>query len=326
MGEVLSQNEIDSLLQALSSGELDADDISSGDERSTKNYDFRRPAKFSKEHLRTLEIIFEHYGRLLSTNLPVYLRKNIQVSVVNSEACTFSEFSTALANPVLLGIVSFEPLNGSIMVELAANLGFTMVDRMLGGPGNPLEKSRDFSEIERTIVDKMMAVCISLLREPWRNVVDLTPVLERVETNPQFAQIIAPTEMIAIVTLNIKIGDVEGLMNVCLPYFTLESVMDKLNTKYWFASMKESSDENYEDYIESVIRKVSMPIKAVLGKSTITVSDFVNLQCGDIIKLGSKVDSEMEIYVGNLKKFKALPGSSKDSYAVRVTQVLREEE
>ncbi len=326
MGEVLSQNEIDSLLQALSSGELDADDISSGDERSTKNYDFRRPAKFSKEHLRTLEIIFEHYGRLLSTNLPVYLRKNIQVSVVNSEACTFSEFSTALANPVLLGIVSFEPLNGSIMVELAANLGFAMVDRMLGGPGNPLEKSRDFSEIERTIVDKMMAVCIGLLREPWKNVVDITPVLERVETNPQFAQIIAPSEMIAIVTLNIKIGDVEGLMNVCLPYFTLESVMDKLNTKYWFASMKESSDENYVEYIESVIRKVGMPIKAVLGKSTITVSDFVNLQCGDIIKLGSKVDSEMEIYVGNLKKFKALPGSSKDSYAVRVTQVLREEE
>ncbi|HCM90939.1 MAG TPA: flagellar motor switch protein FliM [Lachnospiraceae bacterium] len=326
MGEVLSQNEIDSLLQALSSGELDADDISSGDERSTKNYDFRRPAKFSKEHLRTLEIIFEHYGRLLSTNLPVYLRKNIQVSVVNSEACTFSEFSTALANPVLLGIVSFEPLNGSIMVELAANLGFTMVDRMLGGPGSPLEKSRDFSEIERTIVDKMMAVCVGLLREPWKNVVDITPVLERVETNPQFAQIIAPSEMIAIVTLNIKIGDVEGLMNVCLPYFTLESVMDKLNTKYWFASMKESSDENYVEYIESVIRKVGMPIKAVLGKSTITVSDFVNLQCGDIIKLGSKVDSEMEIYVGNLKKFKALPGSSKDSYAVRVTQVLREEE
>ena len=292
MGEVLSQNEIDSLRQALSSGELDADDISSGDERSTKNYDFRRPAKFSKEHLRTLEIIFEHYGRLLSTNLPVYLRKNIQVSVVNSEACTFSEFSTALANPVLLGIVSFEPLNGSIMVELAANLGFTMVDRMLGGPGSPLEKSRDFSEIERTIVDKMMAVCVGLLREPWKNVVDITPVLERVETNPQFAQIIAPSEMIAIVTLNIKIGDVEGLMNVCLPYFTLESVMDKLNTKYWFASMKESSDENYVEYIESVIRKVGMPIKAVLGKSTITVSDFVNLQCGDIIKLGSKVDSE----------------------------------
>ena len=324
MGEVLSQNEIDSLLQALSSGELDADDISSAEERTTKNYDFRRPAKFSKEHLRTLEIIFEHYGRLISTNLPVYLRKNIQVTVVNSEACTFSEFSTALANPVLLCIVNFEPLNGNIMLELAANLGFAMIDRMLGGPGNPLDKNRDFSEIERNIVDKIIAVCVSLLREPWKNVVDVNPMLERVETNPQFAQIIAPSEMIAIVTLNIKIGDVEGLMNICLPYFTLETVMDKLNTKYWFASMKESSDDNYEEHIESIIRRVNMPIKAILGKSTITVSDFVNLQCGDIIKLGSKVDNEMDIYVGNLKKFKALPGSAKDSYAVRVTQVLRE--
>ncbi len=326
MGEVLSQNEIDSLLQALSTGELDADDISNIDEKPAKNYDFRRPAKFSKEHLRTLEIIFEHYGRLLSTNLPVYLRKNIQVTVVNSEACTFSEFSTALANPVLLSVVNFSPLNGSVIMELAANLGFAMIDRMLGGPGNPLDKNRDFSEIERSIIDKIIVVCVQLLREPWKNVIEIDPYLERVETNPQFAQIIAPSEMIAIVTLSIKIGDVEGLMNICLPYFTLESVMDKLNTKYWFASMKENNEDNYEDYIETIVRKVSMPIKAILGKSSITVSDFANLQRGDIIKLNSKVENEMDIYVGNLKKFKALPGTSKDAYAVRVTSVIREED
>ena len=102
--------------------------------------------------------------------------------------------------------------------------------------------------------------------------------------------------------------------------------MDKLNTKYWFASMQETDDEDYQEYIEAIIRKVGMPIKAVLGKSSITVSDFVNLQCGDIIKLGSKVDNEMDVYVGNLKKFRALPGTAKDSYAVRVTQVMREEE
>ncbi len=326
MGEVLSQNEIDSLLQALSSGELDADDISNADERVAKNYDFRRPAKFSKEHLRTLEIIFEHYGRLLSTNLPVYLRKNIQVNVVNSEACTFSEFSTALANPVLLAVVNFDPLGGNIMLEIAANLGFAIIDRMLGGQGNPLEKSRDFSEIERSIIDKIVSVCVQLLREPWKNVTDINPYLERIETNPQFAQIIAPSEMIAIVTINLKIGDVEGLMNVCLPYFTLESVMDKLNTKYWFSTMKDNSEEQFEEHIETIIRRVDMPIKTVLGKSTITVNDFVNLQCGDIIKLGSKVDSELDVFVGNLKKFRAVPGTSRDAYAVRVTQVLREEE
>ena len=326
MGEVLSQNEIDSLLQALSSGELDADEISNIDERSAKNYDFRRPAKFSKEHLRTLEIIFEHYGRLLSTNLPVYLRKNIQVSVVNSEACTFSEFSTALANPVLLAVVNFDPLGGNVLLEVAANLGFAIIDRMLGGQGNPLDKSRAFSEIERSIIDKIIAVCVQLMREPWKNVTEINPYLERIETNPQFAQIIAPSEMIAIVTINVKIGDVEGLMNVCLPYFTLESVMDKLNTKYWFSNMKDSADEQFGEHIETVIKKVSMPIKTVLGKSVITVSDFVNLQLGDIIKLNTKIDSELDVYVGNIQKFKGLPGTSRDAYSVRVTEVMREEE
>ena len=106
MGEVLSQNEIDSLLQALSSGELDAEEIKDNGEKQVKNYDFARPAKFSKEHLRTLEIIFEHFGRLLSSNLPVYLRKTVQVEVMNSEAVTYLEFSNALSNPVLLGIIS----------------------------------------------------------------------------------------------------------------------------------------------------------------------------------------------------------------------------
>jgi len=327
MGDVLSQAEIDNLLQALSSGEIDADEIKEDAGKNVKEYDFKRPAKFSKEHLRTLEIIFEHYGRLLSTNYPVYLRKNVQVSVVNSEALTFSEFTNSLSNPVILGIINFLPLSGNIMIELSATLGFAMIDRLLGGQGDPLEKNREYSEIELSLVEKMVAVSVSLLREPWKNVVDeLNPVLERVETNPQFAQIIAPTEMIAIVTLNIKIGEVEGLMNVCLPYFTLESIMDKLNTKFWFSTMQDNSDESYMEHMEDLIKHVQIPIMAVLGESSITVTDFVNLQVGDIIRLDSRVAQDMDVYVGNIKKFKALPGSTKDSYAVRVTEVIREEE
>ena len=132
MGEVLSQNEIDNLLAALSTGELDVGEMNDKDEKRVKNYDFKRPAKFSKEHLRTLEIIYEHYGRLVSTNLPVYLRKNIQVSVASSETVTFSEFTNALSNPVILGIVNFSPLPANIIIELSTNLGFAMIDRMLG--------------------------------------------------------------------------------------------------------------------------------------------------------------------------------------------------
>ena len=326
MGEVLSQNEIDSLLQALSSGDLDVDDIREPEKREAKNYDFARPAKFSKDHLRTLEIIFEHYGRLLSTNLPVYLRKTVQVEVINSEAVTFSEFTNALSNPVLLGIVHLEPLKGNFIMELAPKLGYAMVDRMLGGAGQPLEKNRDFSEIELLIIERIFAICVNLLIEPWANVVKVHPKLERIETNPQFAQIISPSEMIAIITMNIRVGDVEGLINICLPYISLEDVMDKLNTKYWYANMQAMDERSFQDAIESMIEKAPMPVKAVLGQSIISVNDFVNIQIGDIIRLDRKVEDELEIFVGNIKKFTALPGTSGENYAVRATSVIREEQ
>ena len=310
MGEVLSQDEIDNLLKALSTGELDADEMKNTDERQVKDYDFARPAKFSKEHLRTLEIIFEHFGRLLATNLPAYLRKSVSVDVVNSEVVIYSEFSNALSNPVLLGVVGMDPLMGNVIMEMASNLGFAIVDRLLGGVGNSLEKERDFSEIELSILERVFTICVNLLHEPWENVVEITPRLNRIETNSQFAQIISPSETIAIVTINLKIGDVEGLMNICLPYTTLEPVMDKLNTKYWFSTMKEKDSNSYEAAIENIIDNALIPMKAVLGTSKINVQDFVNLQLGDIIRLDRKVDDELEVYVGNIKKFKALPGYS----------------
>ena len=326
MSDILSQNEIDNLLQALSSGEVDAEEMKASSEKQVKNYDFSRPSKFSKEHLRTLEIIFEHYGRLLSTNLPVYLRKNIQVEVMNSEAVTYMEFSNSLSNPVLLGIVNFDPLEGNIIVEMASKLGYAIVDRMLGGEGEPLDKVRDYSEIELLIIERIMSACVQLLREPWANVVDVHPRLERIETNSQFAQIISPSEMIAIVTISIKIGDVEGFMNICLPYITLEPVMDKLNTKFWYSNMQERAGMEYADTIESLISKAIVPVKAVLGKSIISVNDFSGLQPGDIIRLDTKVNQELDVYVGDIKKFTALPGSTGEDYAVRITSVIREEQ
>lgn len=326
MGEVLSQNEIDNLLAALSTGELDVDTIQEDEQIQAKNYDFERPTKFSKEHLRTLEIIFEHYGRLLSTNLPIYLRKNVQVGVASSETVIFSEFTNALSNPIILGITNFAPLAGSIILELSTNLGYAMIDRMLGGGGNPLEKNREFSEIELSIVEKMMIVCIQLLREPWKNVLEINPILDRLETNPQFAQVIAPNDMVAIVTLNLKFGDVEGIMNVCLPFFTLENIMDRLNTKYWFANMQQVDDTEYDEFIESMIRRVDVPVKAILGRSKVSVNDFLNLQVGDVIRLDTKVDTELNVYVGNIKKFTAMPGADEEHYAVQVTSVIREGE
>lgn len=326
MGDTLSQEEIDNLLKAFNDGDLNADDFSDTKEKQVKNYDFARPSKFSKDHLRTLEIIFENYGRLLSTNLPAYLRKNVQVEVVNAEANTYSEFANALSNPVILGVVNFAPLEGNIIIELSANLGFTIVDRMLGGGGAPLERNREFTEIELIILERVLEVCTNLLVDPWESVVSIEPRLERIETNSQFAQFISPGEMTAIITMSVKIGSVEGLMNICIPYSCVEPVIDKLNTKYWYSSMKESDSGAYQEVIEDIIDYAKIPVKAMLGRSTISVNDYINIQIGDIIKLDTKVNDELEVYVGNIKKFTALPGATSDSYAVRVTSVIREEQ
>ena len=295
------------------------------EERQVKDYNFARPSKFSKDHLRTLVFIFEHYARLLSTNLPVYLRKNVQVEVMHAEAATYQEFSNSLSNPVLLGVVNFMPLEGNIIIEMASGLGYTIVDRMLGGSGVPLEKAREFTEIELTIIERIMVVCTNLLVEPWHNVQVLEPMLERIETNSQFAQFVSPNEMTSIVTMNIRIGDVEGLFNICIPYAVVEPVIEKINTKYWYSTAEVRDEDVYREIIENSLNRAQIPVRAIMGKSAISVNDFMHLQVGDIIKVDTKIEDELDVYVGNIKKFSALPGAYDDAYAVKIKKVYREE-
>lgn len=265
MADVLSQSEIDSLLSALNNGDFDPTENEEVEERQIKDYNFARPSKFSKDHLRTLVFIFEHYARLLSTSLPVYLRKNVQVEVMHAEAATFQEFSNSLSNPVLIGVVNFAPLEGTIVIEMASGLGYTIVDRMLGGSGTPLEKAREFTEIELSIIERVMSVCTNLLVEPWINVQELNPTLERIETNSQFAQFVSPNEMTSVVTMDIKIGDVQGLMNICIPYTVVEPVIDKINTKYWYSTADVKSNEAYREMIEETLGRAQIPVRAITG-------------------------------------------------------------
>lgn len=325
MGDVLSQSEIDNLLSALNSGEFDPADSEKEDEKQVKDYNFARPSKFSKDHLRTLVFIFEHYARLLSTHLPIYLRRNVQVEVMHAEAATFQEFSNSLSNPVLLGVVNFAPLEGTIIVEMASSLGYTIVDLMLGGSGVPLDKPREFTEIELSIIQRIMMVCTNLLIEPWANVQKINPTLERIETNSQFAQFVSPNEMTSIVTMNIKVGDVEEVMNICIPYAVVEPVIDKINTKYWYSTSEIKDDDRYRNFIEDNIHKAKIPVRAIMGRSAISVNDFIHLQPGDIIKINTKIEDELDVYVGNIKKFSALPGAYEDAYAVKIKSVYREE-
>ncbi|MCL2236377.1 MAG: flagellar motor switch protein FliM [Defluviitaleaceae bacterium] len=330
MAEVLSQSEIDELLRSISDGgaSLEVEETSSRGkgEKPTIPYDFARPQKVNKEQQRTLEIMYDAYCRSLSSFLSGYLRASVNIEVISAEQVAFNEFSNALTNPCILSIVELPPLKGSIILELSANIGYAVIDRILGGPGTGIKQIRDFSEIEKILLERVVAHMLGPLPEAWENVKEIRPRLSRIETNPQFGQIIPPTETTALITMSVKVGAVEGLMNFCLPIPVIEPVLDRLYTKYWFATARDDDDHDYKEDVQEKLETADVAISAVVGRTNIMVSDFVNLTIGDVLILDSYTDSDFEIRVGPLKKFYAKAGISRGRNAVQITKLIQREE
>lgn len=328
MSDILSQNEIDDLLSALSSGEVDVTEIEEEKkERKVKKYDFRRPDKFGKDQLRTLEIIHENFSRLLNNFLSGYLRTYIEVDVLSTQGMTYSEFSNSVSNPAILGIVKFSPLDGQIIIDFAVDIAFAMIERVLGGVGKSglLKESRALTEIEMVLLKNIMNKFINLLKEPWGNIIELKPKLENIETNSQFAQIVSPSESIALITFNLKIGDVEGMVNIAIPHYVIEPILPNLTSKLWFQSnlKKQLSDEE-RNALHTRIEKANLNIKTVVGRSSLLVEEFLSLQVGDVIILNSKVSDELEVYVDQELKYFGHPGLKNNRMAVRITRQAEE--
>jgi len=328
LGDILSQNEIDDLLAQLIAGEINANELKTGkDEKKVKKHDFKRPSKFAKEHLRTLQIIQENYARLITNFLSGYLRTLVQIDVISMEALQFSEFTNSIANPAVLAIVNFSPLPGNIILDLSPTLAYALIERMLGGRGGgKIEKIRTFTEIEIAILMRTISQMLTYMREPWENVVELNPTLNTIETNAQFVQIINPTEMVALATFNVKIGEVEGFMNLCIPHMVLEPVMEKLSTKIWFSMIEKGTDEETKMSIEKKVSETEVPVTAVLGRTYLTVSEFLELQPGDVLQLDTPVDGDIQVMVGSLHKFYGKPGVKNKKIAVKVTGIVRRED
>lgn len=327
MGDILSQNEIDELLKALNTGEIDVNQMqTTNEERKIKNHDFRKPNKFAKDHLRTLEIIHENYARMVTNFLSGYLRALVQVEVISVEEITYYEFNNSISNPAILGIVDFSPLPGTGLLEIAPNIVFSLIDRILGGKGSSTQKIREYTEIELAIIERMITQLLNLMKEPWENVTQIKPKLDKIETNAQFAQVISPNEMVALITLSCKIGEIEGMINICIPYPVLESVLPKLSTKFWFSMREKAFTEEGKKALEKKIENTVVPVKAILGKTELTLAEVAEIQVGDVIQLDSNIDKDLDVYVGDIYKFNARAGIKKNRVAIKVTGVIREEE
>ncbi|MCX7708918.1 MAG: flagellar motor switch protein FliM [Clostridia bacterium] len=327
MGDILSQNEIDELLKALNTGEIDVHQMqNTTQEKKIKSHDFRRPSKFAKDHLKTLHIINENYARLVTNFLSGYLRTLVQVDVISVEPLQYLEFTNSISNPVILGVIDFTPLTGQIILEMAPNIAYSLIDRILGGKGTSIDKIRGFTEIELAIIERIIIQILNLMREPWENVLSIRPRLEKIETNAQFAQIISPNEIIALVTLSARVGDVEGMINICIPHMVVEPIISKLSTRLWFSSVEKESTKETKESIEIKIENTRVPVRAVLGRTTISVNEFIELQPGDVIPLDTAVNGDLEVLVGDLLKFYATPGVKKNKVAVKISEVVRREE
>lgn len=325
MSEVLSQSEIDALLSALQSGEVDVEAIRH--EESSKKvrvYDFRRPSKFSKDQLYTLEVIYDNFCRLLTTYLSGSLRSRVLAKVVSVDQITYEEFIRSIPNPTILNIFSMEPLEGKAILEINPIIGFSIIDRLFGGPGLSTIKGRPLTEIERSVMEKLSEKILSHFRESWSSLIELDAYIETIEINPQFTQIQSPLEMVIIITINMQIAETEGLINICLPCLMLEPISDKLNTKFWFSGNSPSANGNSSLYLRKVVEKTTLPVSAVLGRNTISIGELMELQVGDVIPLEQTKNSDIEVYVESKLKYWGKPGLLGNNVAVQISRIYQE--
>jgi flagellar motor switch protein FliM len=325
MTDVLSQEEIDTLLSAMTSGEVAPDTlIQTQEQKKIKIYDFRRPDKFSKDQLRTLQMMHETFARLTTTSLSAQLRAMVSVHVSSVDQLTYDEFVRSIPNPTTLAIVNMDPLKGSAILEIDPSITFTIIDRLFGGKGEPLKISRELTDIEMAVMEGIIVRILGNLRESWSNVIDLRPRLGNIETNPQFAQIVPPNDMVVLITFETKVAEAEGMLNLCIPYITIEPIIGKLSAQYWYSSVKRGQTMEYASLIKDRLSIVYLPVICEIGTSEITLRDLLNLQKGDVIKLNTRISEDFILKVGNRKKFKCRPGTLGKRIAVQIGEKLEE--
>ena len=321
--DVLSQSEIDQLLSALSTGVVSAEEMKVEEkQKKVKVYDFKRPDKFSKDQIRTLYMLHENFARLLNTYLSTNLRTLVNISVASVEQLAYEEFIRSLSNPSVIGIFNMSPLKGNVIFEINPNIAFSIIDRLFGGEGTVINKIRTLTDIEETIIRKVITKSLDNLQEAWRHVVNTEPRLEVIETNPQFTQIVPPNDMVVIVTLQTQIGQVEGLINICIPYLVLEPIMSKLTTTFWVASsIAKQAHPEQVDILEKKIKKTYVPLAVELGTINLSVRELLSLNINDVLKLDTTVGSELKVIVGRKAKFLCHPGTANQKVAVQIAGV-----
>ena len=329
MSDILSQAEIDDLLNTLMAGDDDSGSQDSSDGAAAlkvKDYDFRTANRFPKEQMRTFSVVFESFSQLFSNRLSSILRVSCECEVLSIEECSYSEFNNSLPAPVVLVVAESPPMYGSILLQMSPEFAYMLISRLFGG-GTTGESSKQFTEIELSLIERVLRQIIGVFDEAWDKVIGLSTQIVRIETSPQFAQISAPNEPVVVIILNLKMGEESGLMSICLPHTAVEPIAQQLSTRLWFSSGLRDDGRAEERYatLTERIKNTQIALTAYFEQTPATVSDIINLQIGDVIKLDHGLNQPLTIRVHHIPKFHATMGTMGSKYALQIVDIIKEE-
>ncbi len=336
---MLSQDEIDGLLSSLNvgmdnplvaddpSGPADAADGNSFERRNYKLYNFRRPDKFSKEHLRALQTIHETFSRQLGLVLTAYLRTTVELDVVSVDQLTYDEFIRSMPSPMTVSILELEPLPGQVLMGFGYEVTSCIIDRMLGGPGVSELKARELTDIEQSLIKRVIDRSLTSLEEAWRSMMSVNVMMVGMEESYALIQVATPGEIVALVTFEITIANKDsGLISLCIPYPVVEGVIGQLSAQRIFHGQKGEIPPEQQEEVLTKLNYAKMPVDVYLGGTSISVKELLDINVGDVIKLDVEAKENLLMNINGKPKFMCRPGKLKKNLAVYITESVKNRE
>ncbi|MCX6139022.1 MAG: flagellar motor switch protein FliM [Ignavibacteriales bacterium] len=321
MPEVLSQQEIDSLLSGIPIDTVDLGVSQEGkQEKEVINFDFRLPHRLSKNQLRTMQAIHENFAESLSSYMLARLQTSVGVTVTAVDQLFYSEYVLSIPSPSCLYIFRIVESDATAIIEFSPQLAIALVPRLLGGISEPGQKPRLITRIEQNIVRGIAQRTLADLQKAWKIIADLSFKLDRYESEGDFAQIAPTSEIVLLVSFEVTFGDQKFLMNICFPTFALEGVFAKLNIQYFSGMQGLKADSEWSRALLKKLRQTTVPVTGLLGTTTLTLRELMALQVGDVLRTNIPMESESDVIIGGRTRFRGRPGISKNRMSVKVTK------
>lgn len=321
MNQILSQNEIDALLSAVSEGGIDP---TGGSDQSNKNiisYDLTSQDRIIRGRLPQLEVIYEKFMRAFRVSLSSALRRIASITLTSTEFIKFGEFINTLPTPTCMSVLRFNNLRGSALFVIEAKLAYALIDSFFGGSDRPYlkQEGKEFTPIELQIVKKVVELAISDLEAAWSTIEVIDCSFQRTEINPQFVGIVPPTDVVIASTFDVELENINGTISIVIPYATVEPIKQKLATGFQVES-DQTDKKLWTSIIKEQLLETDIDIKINLGETEIKLKDLMELKVGDVIPLTQDSSGELDIQVEQVKKFKGYYGIHHGTVAVQVTR------